>query len=339
MKSLKVCFFCRVKDVKLFEWNEYYSIDIKILRDLGYEVVICTSPLHIPVADLYVVWWWTWAIFPLIIAKVTRKQIIVVGTFDHVQTDGSLEFYPHRPALHKAAIKMVLQHADANVVVSMDQYNHLIEHFTVNNLRCVPHVIDTEYYQKQDTHDAGNMFLLTFCYMNLGNAKRKCVDQSIKAMSIVHRTFPDCKLVICGKKGTDYDYLCNLVDDLNAHSYIEFLGVVDKKQKVSLMSSCTAYLQPTLGEGFGVAILEAMSCSAPVITSPVGAVPEVVGDCALFVDGSDINGIADGIINLINNRQLRCDLGANARLRAVELFSYERRKNDFSNIIDHVVSG
>jgi glycosyltransferase involved in cell wall biosynthesis len=71
------------------------------------------------------------------------------------------------------------------------------------------------------------------------------------------------------------------------------------------MRECTVYLQPTRYEGFGLAILEAMSCGAPVVTSARGAVPEVVGDTAILVDGTSPMAIADGVLQYLGNRLLR----------------------------------
>jgi glycosyltransferase involved in cell wall biosynthesis len=98
------------------------------------------------------------------------------------------------------------------------------------------------------------------------------------------------------------------------------------------------YLQPTRYEGFGLAILEAMSCGAPVVTSPRGAVPEVVGDTALMVDGTSPEAIADGLLQYLENPSLREAMGQKARRRAVERFTYVERRDKMIPLIERLMN-
>jgi glycosyltransferase involved in cell wall biosynthesis len=79
-----------------------------------------------------------------------------------------------------------------------------------------------------------------------------------------------------------------------------------------------------------------MSCAAPVVSSPVGAVPEVAGDTAILVDGTNPDEIAAATIALLDDPAYSRSLGIQARSRAVRLFSYQRRKNDLDRIINQV---
>ena len=104
------------------------------------------------------------------------------------------------------------------------------------------------------------------------------------------------------------------------------------------MQKCGIYLQPTKFEGFGLAILEAMSCGAPIITSPVGAVPEVVGQSAVFCDGKDPRSIADAIL-FVQKHPCRAEqLGTEASIRAGTFFPMKRRIHSLRQIIDAVVT-
>src|SRR5205814_9199823 len=125
------------------------------------------------------------------------------------------------------------------------------------------------------------------------NATRKCLVEVIEAAALVHDRRPDVKFVIAGAKGDFADEAAAIVRRLGAEQYLELPGAISKEEKIRLMQQCAVYLQPTRYEGFGLAILEAMSCGAPVVTSPSGAVPEVVGDTALMVDATSPASIAD----------------------------------------------
>lgn len=333
---MKACFFCKVDTPAILARNEFYRVDLQILRDLGFEVEIATRAGRIPSADVYVVWWWTWAFLPLIRAKFWRRPMVVLGTFDHVLPDGSLEMFPRRPRWHQALIRLVLRQADASVVCSRDQYAYLSRHFTVRGLAYSPHVVDVRHYQPGP--DPREKFFLTFCWMTAGNARRKCIAETIRAMAILHPAYPDYRLIVGGEQKDGYPELLRLVQSLNAGDYIDFPGVVATETKIELMQKCAVYMQPTRGEGFGMAILEAMSCGAPVITSPVGAVPEVAGDTALMVAGADSQAIAAAMEQMLKNEGLRRDYGRRARQRAVELFSYERRRDDLQRILNQVMA-
>lgn len=335
MKLMKAVFFAKATSLEILRRHEFYAVDIRILRELGYEVTLVTRPFHIPKADVYVVWWWTWAFLPLIWAGLYHRPMIVLGVIDHVMPDGSLEMFPHRPRWHQYLIRMVLKHADANVVCSQDQRDYLSKHFNVNGLEYSPLVIDVEQYKPAACPRA--KFFLTFCWMTADNARRKCVAEAIKAMAILHKMHPDYRLIVCGDKKDGFPELAQLVQSLKAGDYIDFPGVVSKETKIELMQKCAVYLQPSRAEGFGVAILEAMSCGAPIITSPVCAVPEVVGNTAMMVDGSKSEAIAAAMESLLKNPSLCRDYGLRARQRAVELFSYERRRNDLQRILNRVL--
>jgi len=335
LEGKRACFFVKTNDPSIIERNEFYRIDINILADLGLQTQIVTDVKSIPNADIYVVWWWTWAFVPLIRAKLRGKPVVIVGTFDHVMPDGKLQIYPKRPPLHRALIRWSLRAATTNVVCAEDQRDLMAALFKSSPIEVSPHVLDTELYKPSS--GAREQFFLTVCWMNRDNAIRKCVATSIRAMAAAHERLPNHRLIIAGDKGDGYPSLAELVIELGAESFVEFPGIVSQQVKVELMQKCTAYLQPTLVEGFGVAILEGMSCGAPVIVSPVGGVPSVVGDCALFVDGMDPAALADAMCSVVNDPSLGRRLSMEGRERAVAEFSYGRRLNDFRRILSEAM--
>jgi glycosyltransferase involved in cell wall biosynthesis len=145
------------------------------------------------------------------------------------------------------------------------------------------------------------------------------------------------RFVLAGAKGNYSDEAAALVGSLGAHDFISLPGAIPKDEKIRMMQECSVYLQPTRYEGFGLAILEAMSCGAPVVTSPAGAVPEVVGDTALFVDGTSPSSIAEGLLQYLNDPSLRDRNSRKARARAVERFPYAVRRDKMIALFDSLV--
>ena len=101
------------------------------------------------------------------------------------------------------------------------------------------------------------------------------------------------------------------------------IGFVPFAPLMSLIRGARGVLFPSLYEGFGLPLLEAMLMGAPVLTSTAGSLPEVAGDAALLVDPYDVDAIRDGIRALDRDADLRAHLVERGRIRA-EAFSPER---------------
>jgi alpha-1,3-rhamnosyl/mannosyltransferase len=104
---------------------------------------------------------------------------------------------------------------------------------------------------------------------------------------------------------------------------VRMIGVVPGDDLPALYSGAEALLYPSLIEGFGLPVLEAMRCATPVLTSNMSSLPEVGGDAALYVDPRRPDEIAAGLHRLFSRPELRAALVARGRGRA-ELFSWRR---------------
>lgn len=101
------------------------------------------------------------------------------------------------------------------------------------------------------------------------------------------------------------------------------LGFVDINDLVSIYNMATLFVMPSLYEGFGLPILEAMSCGCPVITTKEGSLKEVAGSAAYFVDGYNLEAIANGIKEVFNNKSLQDEL-RNKGFENIKKFSWEK---------------
>jgi glycosyltransferase involved in cell wall biosynthesis len=104
---------------------------------------------------------------------------------------------------------------------------------------------------------------------------------------------------------------------------VRLLGRVDEDELRALYAGCTAFAYPSLYEGFGLPVLEAMAAGAPVLTSRTSSLPEVAGDAALLVDPSDERAIGAALERLLGDAVLVAELRTRGRQRAAE-FSWER---------------
>jgi glycosyltransferase involved in cell wall biosynthesis len=97
------------------------------------------------------------------------------------------------------------------------------------------------------------------------------------------------------------------------------LGWVSDQQLAELYRGAAAFVFPTLGEGFGLPVAEAMACGVPVVSTTAGSIPEVAGDAALLVDPSDTVALVAGVRDVLDSPALRDRLVDRGRGRAAEL--------------------
>ena len=158
-----------------------------------------------------------------------------------------------------------------------------------------------------------------------GNIKpHKNIDRLIEAYADLRRRgIEDYKLLIIGDEVSKYPNLRRLVHRFHLHQHVRFLGFVPDATLAALYRLATVFVFPSLYEGFGLPPLEAMTAGAPVITSNVSSLPEVVGDAALLIDPMDPTSIADGLARVLCDADLRADLVRRGQARA-RAFSWER---------------
>lgn len=125
---------------------------------------------------------------------------------------------------------------------------------------------------------------------------RKNIPRLIRAFAygIVAKGLPH-HLVVAGRKGWLFDEIFREVRLLNLSEKVNFPGFVRQGDLAALYSLASAFVYPSLYEGFGLPCLEAMSCGTPVMVSDRSSLPEIVGECAVTVDPLSVDSIADAL--------------------------------------------
>ena len=336
---MRICFFARVKSPEILDRVNFYAQDIKILKELGHEVIIATKFKEIPLnCDFYYIWWWTWAFMPLIKAKFGSKPTLITGTFNYAPPAGLDNMggvYKNRPFWQRWIIQQALSRANANVFVSRHEFNLVPANLYVSNPCYIPHVVDVDLYTPADVPK--EPFIFNVAWSGAISAQRKCLKQIIEAFAYIVAKHPEIRLVMAGEQGEYHPVLIKTAEALKVSHAMDFIGIISEEKKIKLMQRCSVYLQPTLYEGFGLAVAEAMACGAAVVSSPVGAVPEVVGDCGLMVNGQEPQAIAKAVNQILDNPDLRHTLSQRAREHIVKNFAYERRKREIKKIIAELI--
>jgi glycosyltransferase involved in cell wall biosynthesis len=156
--------------------------------------------------------------------------------------------------------------------------------------------------------------------------ERRNLGMIVEAMFEARRHFGSAaalSLVLAGVDRGVGDALCALAEEQGARDAVVQLGPVDEPLLRGLYHGATALVYPSLYEGFGLPLLEAMASGTPVIASRAASIPEVVGDAGMLIDPDDGPGWADAIVKVVNDEHLREQLRTRGLTRA-STFTWER---------------
>ena len=164
--------------------------------------------------------------------------------------------------------------------------------------------------------------------------ERKNVLNIVHAFRLFLDTRSDFSLVLLGKgMGEYYERIQKYIKEEGIEKNIIFLpGHLSDNVLSYLYQNARALLYPSIIEGFGFPILEAMSCGLPVITSRVSSLPELAGDAALYVDHLDPESIMQGMRRIVEDSHLRQDL-IERGFAQVENFSWEQTAERYLEIL------
>ncbi|MDO8424902.1 MAG: glycosyltransferase family 1 protein [bacterium] len=152
---------------------------------------------------------------------------------------------------------------------------------------------------------------------------KKNVVRIVEAFTRVAKTHANARLVLAGSDGYGADAVRRAIAASSVADRIDTPGWVDPARYAELLRRASVFCFPTLAEGFGLPILEAMAAGIPVVTSRGGAHEEVAGEAALLVDPQDPAAIADALTRVLDDTSLARSLAVRGTARA-RLFSWDK---------------
>ena len=151
---------------------------------------------------------------------------------------------------------------------------------------------------------------------------RKNVGRLLDALELLRARWRDVpRLALVGPSGWRSRELVTRIR--SAGSSLRLLGPVPRSDLVALMGGASVLAYPSLSEGFGLPVLEAMACGTPVVAARIGPIIEIAGDAALLVDPTEPGDIAQGLKRALEDSGLRADLAKRGPAQAAK-FSWER---------------
>jgi len=167
---------------------------------------------------------------------------------------------------------------------------------------------------------------------------QKNIHTLIRALVKIRKKYPDIVLKIAGK-AVDQGYLAELhsvLDQAQLRDAVEFLGEKNAEELKHLYQECKLFVFPSTVETFGNPLVEAMACAAPIVSSNTAAMPEVLGAAGYYFDPLDAQDMAESIIKLLEDDEIRRKLGEIAYQRA-QLFSRKATTDKTAEVIKSVV--
>lgn len=157
---------------------------------------------------------------------------------------------------------------------------------------------------------------------------RKNVLRILEAFHCVRQAgFPELALVLAGRRSWTSEGIDDCIDRFELRRHVFEIGHVDLHDLPAVYSASEMLVFPSLWEGFGIPVIEAMACATPVITSNLSALPEVVGNAALLIDPYSVDEIAGAMLRVLTDSEM----GENLRVRGLERakqFTWERSARD-----------
>lgn len=169
-----------------------------------------------------------------------------------------------------------------------------------------------------------------------GFSPRKNVKSILVAFSMIKNDLSkDYKIVIIGSAKDDHQFLTKLSQSLGIGDRVFFTGYVPYNDLPYFYNAADVFVYPSLYEGFGLPVLEAMRCGTPTITSDVSSIPEVAGDGALLINPFDTEKLAKGMTEVLENKSTRLNLISRGFERA-SLFSWEKTAKETLKVYEHI---
>lgn len=243
-------------------------------------------------------------------------------------------------------MKKTINRADYIITISENSRRDIIKYLNVNEdkIEVIYPGVDEMYKcilsdrEIIDVKDKYNIHGKYFLY--LGTLEpRKNIETIIKAYNLFNKSNKDnIKLVLAGKKGWLYDNIFELVKEFKIGDKVIFTDYVEDKDKPVLYQGAEIFLFPSLYEGFGIPVVEAMASRTPVITSNSSSLPEVAGKAAIITEPLDYKKISDSIRLILNDSKLREEMIAEG-IKQADKFNWDKSAEKLKNIYSDLYYG
>ena len=246
----------------------------------------------------------------------TRKGKTIQTLFDIIPLIYPETFEPSVVVAFKHLLPKVLKNADMILAISEKSKQDAIKRFGIEEEKIeVTYMAPNEKFVAlpKQKKQVARTFLkerygISGQYILFTSAleAKKNVPTLLKSFSLLKNKGLKHKLVLVGKKGYKHEEIFATINKLGLQKEVIMPGYTPLSPDLVYLYNCAdVFVLPSVYEGFGIPVTEAMKCGCPVVASNGGSLPEVAGKAGLIVDANDVNGYADAIEAVINDARLR----------------------------------
>ena len=251
-----------------------------------------------------------------------KRRIITIHDVYHLAQKKQVPFLKY--VVVKAIINVAVQYADKIITVSEFSKNEIQKYLYINGTKIVvSYSAVSKVFNENFIHKVNNEKYLLF----VGNVKRnKNIESAIKAYLLIKN--PEYKFYIVGDTSTMISECPNIIKLLEGvESQIIFKGRVNNEALKNYYANAKGFIFPSIYEGFGFPVLEAMKFNLPIAASNTSAIPEAGGDCIEYFNPFDIQEIADKIARIMGNNY---SVDIDAYLHQINKFDWSK------TVINHI---
>ena len=334
----KILFYSSVTQMELFDSQRFYSVDIELLENLGFEVTKTnkiSSFLMFWKYDISFLYFYRWSLIPAVISRFFLKKIYFTGGIDQLEESITTK---KEYLLQVILFKVCYLLSDKCIVVSKSDLQNIWRALKRKKLRKIYlsfHTISFDDYFLENVSGKNNHFSTIAWMENIANVKRKGIEKSLILFQKLsgYSEFSDSKLFIIGKEGEGSVYLKKRCKSLKISNKVIFTGSISEEEKIYILKKSKYYLQLSTFEGFGIAAIEALASKNIVIHSGNGGLNETMRDFGVRINiETDFDQTIDGVLGQLNHFNL--DALFKSTVHVKDNYSNITRENNFKSIIE-----
>ncbi len=302
-KKGTVIFFAPVEKQYFSKW-EYYQVDLEMLELSFSEVIVCHSYWVLIKALLFrrprlvYCWWWHRSAICVLLSRLFRVPVYITGAVHMYDESGAPDFFS-KSVIYKLACRISWRLATRNLFISKSQYRQICSHEKIHNPSVLMSSLRHSYKpvkisESMPIRDGEvKISLLTIVWMTKYQLKRKSIFETLEGLALLLDSgVTNFEWIIGGGKDNGSAMLEDRINQLKLENHVFMRFDLSDSEKSELYGNADLYIQPSYYEGFGNAVLEAMSFGVPAVVSRNTAQAEVIGDSGLVVEEIDAESIA-----------------------------------------------
>lgn len=268
---------------------------------------------------------------------------MVVNVFDTIYLDYPAEFDAKWRLYARLLIPPTVRRAVAIITLSEHAQTQIAQAYRVplDRVRVIPPGVGAEFRvtptPAQITETRASFGLGERYLLFVGATEpRKNVASLVDALALLRHQFPDLELALVGPRGRGWKAIEDSITRHGLQNAVHEVGFVASSDLASLYAGAHAFVFPSLAEGFGMPLIEAMASGTPVVAATNAPTPEVVGEAACLARGSDSQALADAVSRVLSDPWYAADLVERGRARAA-LYTWERAARETAQVYRDVL--